>query len=151
MPVIEQSGGMGTRHSAVRRHHHAFAGRQTVVFDHPGRVAGRRPEPVQGGIQTCWTVNNFTGSGSNTSRRHDFLGKCFGTLDAGRVLAGPKTDNPGGAHGVGHPKHQRHLRADDDQVGGNVPSQGDDVLTGADVDVMLLGDPAGAGITRSDD
>ena len=151
MPVIEQSRSVGARDIAVRRHHHAFACRQTVVFDHPGRIPGGRAEPVQGGVEMRWAVNNFTGSGTYPSRRHDLLGERLGTLDAGRVLTGPETDNPGRPHGVGHPKHQRHLGADDDQVGGHFAGQGDDLVAGGDVDVVLLGQSSGAGIAWSDD
>ncbi len=86
-----------------------------------------------------------------SGRRHDVLGKCLGTFDASRVLAGAEADDAGSAHGVGHPKHQRHLGADDDQVGPDLASQRDDVIARGDVDVVLLGQPGGAGVAGSDD
>ena len=122
---------------------------RTVVLDHPGRVTGRRPEAVQRGIQIRWTVDDFAGGSPHARRLHDVLGECLGTLDAGRVPAGPEADDARGAHGVGHPEHQRHLGTDDHQVGAHLASQRDDAVAGGDVDVVLLGEPRGAGVAGS--
>ena len=94
-------------------------------------------------------VHDFAGRGAHPGGRHDLLGECLRALDASRVLAGPEADDAGGAHRVGHPEHQRHLGADDDQVGAHLACQSDDSLAGGDVDVMLLGQPGGAGVAGS--
>ena len=151
MPGLEQSGGVGACGITIRGHHDALARGQVVVLHHPGRVTGRRTEPVQGGVQTRRAVDDFAGGGAHTGRRHDLLGERLGAFDAGRVLTGPEADDAGGAHGVGHTKYQRYLWTDDHQVGPDLARQGDDVLGGGDVDVVLLGQPGSAGVAGSDD
>jgi hypothetical protein len=151
MPRLEQSSGVGACGIAIRGHHHALAGRQQVVFHHPGRVPRRRPEPIQSRVQTRWAVDDFTGGGAHAGRRHDVLGECFGAFDAGRVLAGPEADDAGIAHSVGHAEDQRHFGADHDQVRPHLAGQCDDLVAGGDVDAVLLGDPAGPRVAGSDD
>ena len=142
---------MGARDITVRRHHHAFAGGKLIVFHHPCRVAGGRPEPVHGSVQIRWVVDDFAFGGAHTGGQHDLLGERLGTFDLGGVLARPEADDASSAHRVGHSEHQRHLGSDDHQVGVDIASQGDDVIAGGDVDVVLLGQPGRAGVAGSDD
>lgn len=72
-------------------------------------------------------------------------------LRCGRVLAGTEADDAGGAHGVGHPEHQRQLGTDDHHVGLDPLRQGDDVRAGGDVDIVLFGQAGGTGVARSHD
>ena len=121
------------------RDHHTLAGGQSVVFHHPGRVTGRRPEPVQRCVQTRWAVDDLARCGTDAGRRHHILGEGFGTFDLGRRLAGSEAGDTGVAHRVGHAEHQRDLGADDHQVGPNLAGQRDDVIARRDIDVVLVG------------
>jgi hypothetical protein len=121
-----------------------------VVLHHPDRVTGGWSEPIQGGVQICWAVHDFATGRAHPGRRHDVLGERLGALDAGGILTGSETGDAGSPHRVGHPKHQRHLGADDYQVGPDLARQGDDVLAGGDVDIVLLCQPGGAGVAGSD-
>ena len=101
---------------AVGRHHHALARGQTVVLDHPGRVAGGGPNRSsaasrRAGLSTISLVAVRTPAGG-----HHVLGERLRPLDAGGVLRRPEARDAGGAHGVGDAEHQRHLGADHHQV-----------------------------------
>ncbi len=122
-----------------------------IVFHHPCRVAGGRPETVQGSIQIRWIVDDFALGGAYTRGRHDVLGERFGTFDLGGVFARPEAGDAGSAYRVGHPEHQRHLGTDDHQVRPHLTRQGDDVVARGDVDIVLLGQPRGTRIARSND
>ena len=141
---------MGPCGDAVRRDDNAFAGRQPVVFDHPGGLADSRTEPVQRRIQTCWVVDDLAGGGANPRRCHDVLGKGLGTLDLRRGLARPETDNAGVAHGIGHPEYERNFGPDDHQVGPDLAGQCDHVVSRRDVHSMLVGQRGGTGVAGRD-
>ena len=65
-------------------------------------------------------------------------------------LRRPEARDARGPHGVGDAEHQRHLGADDHQVGADAPGERDDGLAGRDVDVVLVGDGGGARIAGGD-
>ena len=150
MPGVEQTGGVRPRHGAVRGHHHALAGGQPVVLDHPGRLAGIRTEAAQGGVEVGGAVHDLAASGAHAGGGHHVLGERLGPFDPGGIGGRPETGDPGGANRVGHTEHQRHLRPDDHQVGLHVTGQGGNRLTGGDVDISLLGHRRGPGVAGSD-
>ena len=136
--------------SRSARHHHALACGQTVVLDHPRRVAAGGPEPVQRRVEVRGVVDDLTLRGAHARRGHDVFGERLRSLDAGGLLRRPEARDPGGPHGVGHPEHQGHLGTDHHQVRAKLLGQRGDGVAGGDVDVVLLGDRRGARVTGRD-
>lgn len=68
----------------------------------------------------------------------------------GGVLARSEAHDAGRPQRVGDSEDQRHLGADDHQVGAHRAGQGHDVGRRGDVDVVLLGQPGGAGVAGGD-
>ncbi len=136
---------MGARGRAVIGDHHALARGQSVVLDHPGRLAG---EPVQGRIQMRWVVHDFAARGAHPRGGHHVFGECLGAFDARGGGRGTEAGDARGPHGVGDTQHQRHLGADDHQVDVEGGGQGGNLGTGANIDGMLLGHGGGSRIAR---
>ena len=72
----------------------------------------------------------------------------FAALDTCGFLRRSEAGDSSAPHGVGHPENERHLGPDDHQIGADPLGQLGDGVTGGDVDVVLVGDDRGAGITR---
>ncbi len=77
--------------AAVRRHHSPPLPAASRVSGPPRPGHRQRPNPVQGRVQVRWaevlmiSVRRHTVAAAMTS-----FGECFGSLDASRVLPGPK-------------------------------------------------------------
>jgi hypothetical protein len=106
----------------VRGDQDALAARQPVGLDHV-----RRPELGQRGVRRRFADARPRRGGRDAALGHDLLGECLGALDHRRAGAGPEARDPGLADGIRRPGHERRFRADDDQVGGQLPGQGGDV------------------------
>ena len=83
---------------------------------HAGSPAGG-PEPVQRRVEMRRVVDDLAGRGPHAGGGHHVLGERLRSLDARGVLRRPEAGDAGGAHRVGDTEHQRHLGADDHQVG----------------------------------
>ena len=129
---------------------HALAGGQTVVLDHPGLLARGRTESIERRVQLCGVVDGLAGRRTDSGRRHHVFGEGLGALDARRIPRGAEARDALRAHRVGDAEHQGHLRADHHQIGAELFGQRGHILRGGDVDVVLLGDPGGAGVARRD-
>ena len=150
MPGVEQAGGVRPGGVAVGGHHHALARGQAVVLDHPRRVAARRAEAVERGVEVGGVVDDLAGRGAHARGGHHVLGERLRALDAGGVLRRPEAGDPRAPHGVGDAEHQRHLGPDDHQVGADALGELGDGVAGGDVDVVLVGDDRGAGVAGRD-
>ena len=130
----------------VRGDDDALAGGQAVLLDHVWRsetVKGRRQLLLRG-------AHDSLGSG-HARGRHDVLGEGLGALEAGGLRAGAEDGDAGLAHGVGHARHERSLRADDDEVGLHLSGELDDLHGTGRVDGEIGGDRGGPRVTGSDD
>ena len=124
----------------------ALAGGQAVVLDHVWRseaVKGRRQFPLRGARDRL--------GGGHARGRHDVLGKGLGALEAGGLGSGAEDGDAGLAHSVGHARHERGLRTDDDEVGIHLSSKLNDLHRTGRVDGEIGGDRSGPRITGSDD
>ena len=139
--VVEQGAGVRPGHVEVRADHDALAGGQPVVLDHVGRV-----EPGQRGVQVRRVVDDLGAGRAHPGRGHHVLGEALGALDPGGRRARAEAGDPGGAHRVGDPGDQRHLRSDDHQVGLPASGQGAGRRGVQHVQAVLLGHPGGAGV-----
>ena len=129
---------------------HAFARRQSVVFDHPGPLARRRAEPIQCGVEMGRAVDDFAGRCRYLGGGHDVLGESFGTLDPGGRLRWTEAGDSSGADGIGDAESQWHLGADHHQVSAYAGGECGDVISRGDVDVELLGHRRRARVPRRD-
>ena len=108
---------------AVGGDHDTLARGQSVVLDHV-----RRPELVQRGRRLLGGQAEPGRCGGHPRRSHHVLGEGLAALQLGRRPRRPEAGDPRGAHRVGHPRHQRGLRADHDQVDPELGGQRGDRL-----------------------
>ena len=132
---------------AVGGDHDALAGGQSVVLDHPGGA-----EAIERRVEVGRGVDDLAVRGADAGRGHDVLGERLRPLDPGGVGGRAEAGDPGRADGVGDTEHQRHLGADDDQVGAatsraSATTASPDATSTAWVSAML-GDPGVAGGTE---
>jgi hypothetical protein len=144
MPPVEQVAGVCAGGVEVLRHHHTLAGGQAVVLDDV-----RRREPGEVSVEVGRVVDGHRGGGGDAGGGHDLLGEGLGPLDPGRGRAGAEAGEPGGAHRVGDPRHERDLRPDHDQVGPPGPRTVGDGVGVAQVQPVPLGDGGGTGVAGS--
>ena len=117
MPGVQQRRGMHAGGVAVVGDHHALPAASPSSFTtQAGWPAGG---PNRSSAASRWAgLSTVSHSAVRTPRRgHHVPGEGLGTLDPGGVPGGPEAGDARGADGVGDTEHQRHLRADDHQVG----------------------------------
>ncbi len=123
--VTEGVAGQHVAHGVFRlferfRHDHALAGGQPVGLDHDGgalfaHVVQRRFRIREGAVF----------GGRNGVSCEKVLGKALGAFQLGRRFTWPEYGDAGLAQPVGDARHQRCLRADDDEIDGIVGREAD--------------------------
>ena len=112
------AGRVSQRLVAVLGHHDALAGGEPVVLDDVGRAERvERLRGLLGGAAHAGHRGRYVGRG------HHVLGEGLGALEDGRLLRRPEAGDADRAYGVGDPRDQRRLRADDDQVDAEVAGE----------------------------
>ena len=102
---------MVERCAAVVGDHHALARGQAVVLHDV-----RRSEIVESSSDLGEGRAHGGAGGRHARGRHDLLGEGLAPLQACRLCTRAEAGDPAGAHGIGDPRDERSLRADDDEV-----------------------------------
>jgi len=134
------------RGGAILGDHHTLAGGEAVVLDH---VRGAERVERLGHLGHAGAhVRHRRG---HTGGGHDVLGEGLGALEVRGCGVGSEAGDAGRADGVGHACDQRHLRADDHEVGREFGGQGGDGVRIVRADGPVLRDGRRAGVARSDE
>ena len=108
---------MFLRGSAVVGDNDALAAGEAIIFDHEVRA-----ETVEGGLNVGVGSPRhqlLRASGANASSIHDVLGKGLGALNLRGLLGGAEDGDAVGAQLICDAGNQRHLGANDDELGVN--------------------------------
>ena len=103
---------MGHGGIKVRRHHHAFAGSQTILLHHV-----RSPKTLQSIPRLVQSAAGYRGGGSDPSLAHYRFRECFRALQAGGQTSGAENSVTRLTQDISNPFDQRGFRPNDHQVG----------------------------------